>query len=111
VKRFLRSPAIWLILLLFTNTAFGDEDYFYPGQGSSADNASFRMLDPRGLAFLGYLSGWGDFSQSITGGLGFELRQKFSSIVGNSSKLHDLSRSRSRLHIPARTPSRVNSTL
>ena len=32
-------------------------------------------------------------------------------IVGNSSKLHDLSRSRSRLHIPARTPSCANSTL
>ena len=31
------------------------------------------------------------------------------SIVGNSSTLHDLSRSRSRLHIPARTSSCVNS--
>ena len=80
MKRFIRSPAIWLIFLLFTNTAFGDENYFYPGQGSSADNASFRVFDPRGLAFIGYLSGRGDFSQSITGGLGFELREKFSSL-------------------------------
>ena len=38
-----------------------------------------------------------------------KIGEKAIKIVGNSSKLHDLSRSRSRLHIPARTPSCVNS--
>ena len=38
-----------------------------------------------------------------------EWRKEALTIVGNSSTLHDLSRSRSRLHIPARTSSCANS--